>query len=201
MTMAKEDVKAKEDTENTETKSGMSTIKIVIIAVTLSVLLGGGLVGATFYLVSNMSAAQTVAARLAATKKNTDEEYDDAEENDAEEADSEPLAAPKYFSMDPKFIVSFSNQKSARFMQFSIEVMSRDAAVVKKIEEHMPVIRSSLLMLFGGQEYEKMATREGKEKLLREATADINASLQKISGEKEQTAAVEAAYYNSFVIQ
>lgn len=193
--MAKENAKTEKDTENTETKSGMSTIKIVIIAVTLSVLLGSGLVGATFYLVSSMN-AQTVTATPSAAKKNTDEEDDDAEE-----ADSEPLAAPKYFSMDPKFIVSFSNQKSARFMQFSIEVMSRDAAVVKKIEEHMPVIRSSLLMLFGGQEYEKMATREGKEKLLIETTADINASLQKISGEKEQTAAVEATYFSSFVIQ
>lgn len=201
--MAKEELEEVEENENTEKKGGLSTLKIVIIAVFLTVFLGGMLVAGTFYLVSSMYSAQTVATH-ATTGKNADAEENDEqgdEEGDEEAIESEPLAAPIYLSMDPKFIVSFSDQKSARFMQFSIEVMSRDAQVIKKIEEHMPVIRSSLLMLFGGQQYEKMATREGKEKLLREATSDINTSLQKISGGEEQGSLVEAAYFNSFVIQ
>ena len=201
--MAKEELEEIEENENIEKKSGLSTLKIVIIAVFLTVLLGGMLVGGTFYLVSSMYSAQT-AASSAVADKNSDVEKNDEEgdeEGDEEAVESEPLAAPIYLSMDPKFIVSFSDQKSARFMQFSIEVMSRDAQVIKKIEEHMPVIRSSLLMLFGGQQYEKMATREGKEKLLREATSDINTSLQKISGDEEQVSSVEEAYFNSFVIQ
>jgi flagellar FliL protein len=197
--MAKEELEEIEENENIEKKSGLSTLKIVIIAVFLTVLLGGMLVGGTFYLVSSMYSAQT-AATSAVADKNADAEEND-EEADEEAGESEPLAAPIYLSMDPKFIVSFSDQKSARFMQFSIEVMSRDAQVIKKIEEHMPVIRSSLLMLFGGQQYEKMATREGKEKLLKEATSDINTSLQKISGDEEQVSSVEEAYFNSFVIQ
>jgi len=197
--MAKEELEEEvEENENTEKKGGMSTLKIVIIAVFVTVLLGGMLVAGTFYVVSSMYSAQA-AATPATAGKNADAEGNDEEGEEAVE--SEPLAAPIYLSMDPKFIVSFSDQKSARFMQFSIEVMSRDAQVIKKIEEHMPVIRSSLLMLFGGQQYEKMATREGKEKLLREATSDINTSLQKISGGEEQASLVEEAYFNSFVIQ
>ena len=86
-------------------------------------------------------------------------------------------------------------------MQFSIEIMSRDDMVIKQVEEHMPVIRSSLLMLFGSQDYEVMVTREGKEKLLLDAMEDINTTLQKISGATEKTALVEAAYFDSFVIQ
>jgi flagellar basal body-associated protein FliL len=42
-----------------------------------------------------------------------------------------------------------------------------------------------------------MSTREGKERLLVEIVGDINQTLEKIGGKS----GVEAAYYNSFVIQ
>jgi flagellar FliL protein len=103
--------------------------------------------------------------------------------------------------MDPKFMISFRNQNKARFMQFSLEVMSRDSEVNKKINQHMPVVRSNLLMLFGSQEYEAMVTREGKEKLLADTAADINATLKKVTGEDDPESSVEAAYFTSFVIQ
>ncbi len=198
--MAIEEIKDPEDTEKTVKKSGMSTMVIVIIAVTVSILLGGSLVGGTFYFVSSMNGAQT-AAVTTATDKKADETDEEEDEEDEDEEEDEELAPPKYQSMDPAFIVSFSNQASARFMQFSLEVMTRDEEVIKQLDEHMPVIRSSLLMLFGGQQYEKMVTREGKEKLLREATEDINLSLKKVSGNKELTSLVEAAYFTAFVIQ
>lgn len=180
------------DNEKGEKKSGSSTLKIVIIAVTLALVLGGGLVGATFYFVSSMNDEQG-SSKKDGTEASTEEED--------EEAESEPVVPPKYRSMDPKFVVSFSNQKNARFMQFSLEIMSRDDEVVKQIESHMPVIRSSLLMLFGSQTYEDMVTREGKEKLLMDVVTDINDTLKKITGEEKPEATVEAAYFNSFVIQ
>lgn len=186
--------KEPEDKENEEVekKSAPSTMKIVIVAVLFAVLLSGGLVGATFYFVSSMNAEQSSAAK--------DGEATDGDEV-ADEEESEPLAPPQYLSLDPKFVVSFQNQKNARFMQFSLEVMSRDGQAIEDIKTHMPVIRSSLLMLFGSQEYEAIASREGKEQLLMEATKDINAVLQKIAGKTELETVVEAAYFNSFVIQ
>jgi len=188
--MAKEE---EVEQENTEKKEGLSTVKIIIIAVVLSGVIGGGLVGGTFYFVSQMNSEQAAAA--AGTEGAADGE--DA----AADVPAEPVKPPKYHSMDPKFIVSFGDSKGARFMQFSLEVMTRDDDVITKLDEHMPVIRSSLLMLFGGQPYEKMATREGKEKLLQEATEDINTSLKNLAGGKELASAVEATYFNSFVIQ
>lgn len=177
------------DKEEAGGKSGPSTMKIVIIAVVLALVFGGGLVGATFYFVTNMNEEEAV--------------VDQAEGEDGEEAaeEAEPAAPAQYHSMDPKFVVSFGDQTKARFMQFSLEIMSRDSEVIKKIQDHSPVIRSSLLMLFGSQSYDVMVTREGKEQLLQDAVNDINASLQKISGAQEPVKAVEAAYFNSFVIQ
>ena len=94
-------------------------------------------------------------------------------------------------------MVSFRDQKKARFMQFSLEVMARDREVINTIKEHNPAIRSNLLMLVDNQSSEEMNTREGKEQLLVEITKDINQTLDTVGGKS----GVEAAYYHSFVIQ
>jgi len=75
--------------------------------------------------------------------------------------------------------------------------MARDRDVIEDIKKHSPAIRSSLLLLVDNQDSETMTTREGKEKLLEKMTADINQTLERIGGKS----GVEAAYYNSFVIQ
>ncbi len=207
--MAKKDTEVdteENDNEEAPKKGGLSTVKIIIIAVTLTLLLGGGLVGGTFYFVSSMNQPQASSSKDGADKTadgEEEEEEEEEEEVDEEEeaAEDKVLEPPHYFSMDPKFVVSFSNQKYARFMQFSLEIMSRDAEVIKKVEEHNPVIRSSLLMLFGSQGYDEMVTREGKEKLLKDAAADINNTLQTVTGSADMAAAIEAAYFTSFVIQ
>lgn len=185
-----------EENEAVEKKSGSSTIKIVIIAVVFAILLSAGLVGATFYFVSNMSDS------TASSVKEADADTEDNDETDVEaEVDKEPLAPAQYYSMDPKFVVSFRDQKNARFMQFSLDIMTRDSKVIDMVTLHMPAIRSSLLLLFGSQVYEEIITREGKEKLLITATADINNTLTNLTGDSEMESAVEASYFNSFVIQ
>lgn len=187
--MAK-DEKDKEEQEEGK-KKGSSTAKIVIIAVLAAVLLSGGLVGATFYFVSGMNDDKETAARK------TDENEEEGEAAEEEE----PKGPAKYYSLDPKFVVSFRDQHSARFMQFSLEVMTRDENVVKKINEHTPAIRSSLLMLFDSQGHDVMSTREGKKQLLLDVTKDINEILSKVVDSSEKISVVEAAYFTSFVIQ
>jgi len=176
-TMAEES----EDQESSD-KGGNSTVKIVIMAVVLSIVLSGGIAGGMiFFLGGDDSEQQAV------------EDGDD----DGEVADAVSDEPPIYHSMDPKFVMSFRDQKKARFMQFSIEIMSRDSDVIKAIKQHNPVVRSSLLLLVDNQDSEKMSTREGKEQFLVEMTEDINKTLDSL----DSTSGVEAAYYNSFVIQ
>ena len=174
-----------EKEEAAPAKSGK--MKIIIIAVLATLLLGGGLVGGTLYFVNGTG----------------DESKADAEKSeDGEEVAEEiPLEPPQYHSMDPKFVVSFRDQRSARFMQFSIEVMARNKDIIKQLDEHFPAVRSSLLMLFDNQSYDMMSTREGKQKLLDEVIVDINETLKRVTGEEELVATFEAAYFTSFVIQ
>jgi flagellar FliL protein len=171
-----------EQAENEESNKngGNSTMKIVIVAVVLSIVLSGGIAGGMIFVFGG-----------------DDKEAAIEEEGDDEEVESVSTEPPIYHSMDPKFVVSFNDQKKARFMQFSLEVMTRDRDVIEDIKQHSPAVRSNLLLLIDNQNSEKMSTREGKEQLLVEITSDINQTLEKMGGKS----GVEAAYYNSFVIQ
>ena len=171
-----------EDQEN-DTKGGNSTMKVVIIAVVLSIVLSGGIAGGMLFFLGGDDSGQQAS--------------EDVEDEEEEVAETEPAEPPIYHSMDPKFVVSFRDKKKARFMQFSVEVMTRDNEVINAIKQHNPAIRSNLLLLLDGQDSEKMITREGKEQFLVEITEDINKTLDSIGG----TSGVEAAYFISFVMQ
>ena len=176
------------DKDEVKEKKAPSTMKIVLIAVILASLLSGGIVGVTMLLLGDDSSEEVAQAET--------EEADEGEEGEEdEEADNEGPAL--YHRMDPKFIVSFRDQRIARFMQFSIQIMTRDKKVIEQIKEHNPAIRSSLLLLFDNQTAEQMKTREGKEQLLLAITTDINNSLETLA----DTSGVEASYFESFLIQ
>jgi len=78
-----------------------------------------------------------------------------------------------------------------------VQVMTRDPEVAQAIEAHMPVIRNNLVMLFSGQKYEEVATREGKERLRQQTLAEI----QKVLEERIGKPGVEDVYFTAFVMQ
>ena len=189
--------------EEVQEKGKSSKLKLIIIAVLATVLLAGGLVGATVYFVSDMLSDQIDSSKKTKSEDADGEEEgeDEEEEEEEEEEDKEPKGPAIYHSMDPKFVVSFRDQQVARFMQFSIEVMTRDKGVIELLDEHTPAIRSNLLMLFDNLNNATMSTREGKQQLLANIVTDINETLKTMTGKKELEATVESAYFTSFVIQ
>ena len=207
-----------ENLENEEDDKGIdksSNLKIIIIAILATMLLGGGLVGATYYFVSGMQSTEKGSTKIARSEdaadadadaadgeEDEDDEDDEEEDEDEDEdEDEEPKGPLIYHSMDPKFVVSFRDQRVARFMQFSFEVTTRDKAVIELLDGHSPAIRSNLLMLFDNQNNASMSTREGKQQLLVNIVSDINETLKKMTDKDELKAVVEAAYFTSFVIQ
>lgn len=111
-------------------------------------------------------------------------------------------AAPKgpalYISLDPPFVVNFDAQQAVRFLQITVQVMTRDVATQTLLKENDPVIRNNLLLLFGGQKYEVVSTREGKEQLRTEALEAVRKTLKAEGGNPEL---VEAVYFTSLVMQ
>src|SRR5262245_58766155 len=103
-----------------------------------------------------------------------------------------------YVALDPPFVVNFEAEQLVRFLQVTVQVMSRDPATVDVIKANDPVVRNDLLLLLGGQHYETISTREGKEKLRQQALEAVRRVVTSAGG---KAANVEAVYFTSFVMQ
>jgi flagellar FliL protein len=107
-------------------------------------------------------------------------------------------AAPIYYKFDPAFVVNFGGEGSARYLQVTVEAMSRDMTVVESLKNFEPAVRNDLVMLYSGQDNATLMTVEGKEKL-RAATLAIIRKVLDSEGANGQ--GLEAVYFTSFVIQ
>jgi flagellar protein FliL len=123
---------------------------------------------------------------------------DEAAQGDAADASEQAKAPAVYVKFDPPFVVNFENKGTVRFLQVSCEVMTRDPLTADLIKQHDPKLRNDLLMLLGGQTYETISSREGKEKLRGEALKAV-ADIIVAEGGKAET--VEQLYFTSFVMQ
>jgi flagellar FliL protein len=116
-----------------------------------------------------------------------------AEETKPEEA----KGPPKYLPLDPALVVSFEDRDAIRFLQVTVEVMSRKDDAIEAVTAHTPVIRNNLLMMMGGKTIEDLTTREGKEQLRQDALLEVQRILTTLHGE----AGIEDLYFTSFVVQ
>jgi flagellar protein FliL len=114
-----------------------------------------------------------------------------------------PKGPPLYMPMDPPLVVSLEDNGSIRFLQVTVELMSRDEHVIAALKTHMPVIRNNLLMLLGGQPIASLTNREDKEKIRQLALAEVQKIMKDNppAEEDEHAGTVEDLYFTSFVVQ
>lgn len=124
--------------------------------------------------------------------------HEEEEAKKKEEAEGPVLPAPaSYLALDPAFIVNLESADEARYLQVEVQLMSRDAIALEAAKVHLPLIRNSLVMLFGQQVPSDLASRSGKEHLQQAALAEVQKVLQAETGKP----VVEAVYFTSFVMQ
>jgi len=127
------------------------------------------------------------------------EEEEMAEGETPEEAVEVPSGPPIYQSLHPPLVVNLQSEAGdSHFMQITMEVMSRNQGVINSIREHTPVIRNSLILLYGNVMYESVQTREGKEEMLADGLDEIRRVMRETTGEGED---IEALYFTALVIQ
>ncbi len=105
---------------------------------------------------------------------------------------------PQYLALDPPFVVNFEAEQMVRFLQVTVQLMSRDPHTIELLKSNDPVVRDQLLMLFGNQKYEVLSTREGKESLRKQALESVRTVISGAGGHPDH---VEAVYFTSFVMQ
>ncbi|HTX04441.1 MAG TPA: flagellar basal body-associated FliL family protein [Steroidobacteraceae bacterium] len=113
-------------------------------------------------------------------------------------AAKKPSGPPLYLPLDPPFVVNFQADQAVRFLQVSVEVMSRDPKTLELLKNNDPVVRNDLLILLANQKYSVLATPAGKQQLRADALAAIRKDLAQAGGDPSS---VEAVYFTSFVMQ
>jgi len=116
----------------------------------------------------------------------------------AHAAERKPSGPPLYLALDPPFVVNFQADQLVRFLQVSVEVMSRDPQTLQLMKDNDPVLRNDLLILLANQKYTVLATPPGKEQLRADALATIRNDVTQAGGNPKF---VEAVYFTSFVMQ
>jgi flagellar protein FliL len=109
-----------------------------------------------------------------------------------------PAGPPLYLALDPPFVVNFQADQLVRFLQISVEVMSRDPKTLDLLKDNDPVVRNDLLILFADQKYSQLATPAGKEQLRADALTAVRKDLVQAGGDPKL---LEAVYFTSFVMQ
>ena len=119
----------------------------------------------------------------------------------AEKAAEEAKGPALYLPLDPPLVASIEDKGSIRFLQVTVEIMSRDEHVITNLKNNMPIIRNNLLMLLGGQPIPSLVNRDEKEKLRHQALVEVQKIMAANPVEEEHPGKVEDLYFTSFVVQ
>lgn len=113
------------------------------------------------------------------------------------EPEPEPTGPPLYTRINPSLVVSYPSGSTVRFLQVTLEAMARDQAAVEAFELHSPRVRNDLLLLFAGKSLDELATRDGQEKVRKEALKAV----QDIIAKESPGPNIEDLYFTSYVVQ
>lgn len=102
-----------------------------------------------------------------------------------------------YLDLSPAFLVTLNHLERQRYMQVFVTALARDPKALRVMEQHLPLIRHELNLLFGGQDFEVLLTDEGKQALRQESKDLINELLRRES----PGATIEQVLFTNFVMQ
>ncbi|ROU01758.1 flagellar basal body protein FliL [Marinobacter sp. R17] len=166
-----------ENTEQAPAGGGKGKLKLIIGLVLIIILaVGLSVAGTLWFLKSDDGAA--------------------ADEAAADETAEPAFQSSHYYAITKPFVVTLSTDGRQRYMQIFLALQSRNQGALDVAQANMPLIRSRLLTLFGGQDFQAMQTPEGKEKLLQETLDTINGILAEEGGEP-----IDHVLFENFVLQ
>jgi flagellar FliL protein len=168
--------------------------KLLLVIVAAVVVLGGA-GGGAYYAFMGKPAAGTDAADASAAGDKKEKGKGKKKEKQEEK---KPKLPAQFVELDPPFVVNFEPGSSARFLQISVQLMTRDPHTVEFLQANTPIIRNDLLLLFGNKHVEEVASQEGKETLRTAALESVRKIVKDEGGEPDK---LEAVYFTSFVMQ
>jgi flagellar FliL protein len=175
---AEQDLKLDQANPEEASSGGKKKLIIIIVAVVLLVAIA---VGATVFLMSGDDSASDEAA----TKEV------------AEEVVEEVKIPAQYIKMKPRFIVNYNVGTRQRFLQASIEIMTRSQGVVDAVELHNPMLRNEIVRILSDQDFNALRTPEGRQALKTELQEKLIAIVKR----EADVEGIEAVLFTDFVMQ
>lgn len=176
---AEQDLKLNQEDSETE-GGGKKKLIIIIVGVLLVIAIA---VGVTLFLMSSDDTAENTEAT------GNSEEV-------AEEVAEIQMPA-QYIKMKPRFIVNYNIGTRQRFLQASIEIMTRSQAVVDAIELHNPMLRNEIVRILSDQDFKHLRTPEGRTELKNK----LQDQLIEVLKRESDVEGIEAVLFTDFVMQ
>ena len=104
---------------------------------------------------------------------------------------------PQYVKLSPAFVVNVKRGTGARFLQVKADVLVNSKDDAKLVEQHMPLIRHTMIMTLSDRDGRKIRTIQMREQLRSEAEAAIRKALKEATGRE----VIEGLFFTDFVVQ
>lgn len=133
-----------------------------------------------------------------------DDDTDSSDDSGTELVDPEapaaatPARAPAmYFPVKPAFVINYQSGGRTRFLQVEVSLLTRDQEIFSALQQHLPLIKNRLVLLFSGEVFAELQTNEGKELMRQKALTAIQEILVQEVGRE----GVEQVLFTDFVMQ
>jgi flagellar FliL protein len=96
-----------------------------------------------------------------------------------------PKANYAYFSLEPNIVTNFLSNSSQKlgFVTVAIELMLENAEYLEAAEHHSPLMRATVIEVFGRQTAEKVKSLTGREDIRRNCLEKLREVMRKETGE------------------
>lgn len=175
---AEQDLKLEQADPETE-GGGKKKLIIIIVGVLLVIAIA---VGATLFLMTSDDSAE--------------DSTTEGSEEVAEEVSDVKIPA-QYIKMKPRFIVNYNVGTRQRFLQTSIEIMTRSQGVADAVELHNPMLRNEIVRILSEQDFKNLRTPEGRTEL----KTKLQDQLVEILKSESEVEGIEAVLFTDFVMQ
>ena len=102
-----------------------------------------------------------------------------------------------YVALTSPVVVNLANPQRATYLQIAADLQVDSAIDKEVVHSYMPVIRDTLIMVFGGRDPSEVREAANREALREEALMALREALEARSGRP----AVNALYFSSFLVQ
>src|SRR5262245_18794440 len=166
------------------TPAKSNAMLMIVIAVMGTLLLAGG-VGAALMLRGGDHEADEESVEATAEEGGKAKSDTKKKGSKSKEKKGVPKAAAIYIPLEPPFVVNFPAGPGPRYLQITVEVMTREPGAAQVVKDNNPLLRNDLLQLFASQAQETVAKPEFREALRNQALETVRSVVRAEGGKPD----------------